>query len=88
MIISRDNILNHIKKIIINTFQYPKLREDIDYQSNIVWDIGMNSIDYMRLISILEEEYGISLTLEDLNMDVSIGEFIEVFMKCLGESKL
>lgn len=78
-----EDILNCIRKIIINTFQYPKMWNDIELQTSIVWNIGINSIDFMRLISILEEEYDVILSLEELEIDIRVGDIVEMFMKCL-----
>lgn len=85
MVNERERILNFIVETIINTLEYSSIKDKISYDSNFVWDIGMNSIDFMRLINALEEEFDISYKVDGINIDETVDKVIENVISCLQE---
>ena len=78
----REDIFKFIVKTILGTLNYPK--KTIDYDSNFVWDIGMNSIDFMRMISEIEEEYDICYKFDEIVIDEVVDNVIDNVLMCMN----
>ncbi len=79
--IERDEILDFIAETIINTLKYPKNKSEITYKTNIIWDIGLNSIDFMRLIDELEEKFDFCYKIDNIEMDQTVKKIVDDVIK-------
>lgn len=82
--IGKDEVLDFIAETITNTLKYPKDKAEITYNTNIIWDIGLNSIDFMRLINALEEKFNFCYKIDNIEMEQTVKEIVEDVMNSCG----
>ncbi len=76
-----DELIEELKIKIINTLNLIDVKpEDIDIQAQLVGgDLGLDSIDVLELVMMLEEDYGVIIDTKELGMEVfaSLGALAE-----------
>jgi len=75
-------VFEKIKEALINQFEVDPAR--ITRDTDIMNDLGADSLDLVELIMTLEDEYGVSVTDESIYEHKTVGEiadFIESLMK-------
>ena len=53
-------------------------QEEITKESNIIEDLGADSLDVIEMLMTLEEEYGIAVPNDKINQVKTIGEVVEL----------
>ena len=56
--------------------------DEIKAESNIIEDLGADSLDVIEMLMALEEEYGISIPDEEINQIKTIAQIVELIEKC------
>ncbi len=51
-------------------------------ESNIIEDLGADSLDVIEMLMTLEEEYGITIPDEKINQIKTIGQIVELIEEC------
>ena len=69
-----DNISNKVKQVIADHLGTVK---DITEDSNIVNDLGADSLDTIELVMALEEEFGFEITDSDAEKITTVGDAIK-----------
>jgi len=76
-----DELIEELKIKIINTLNLIDVKpEDIDIHAQLVGgDLGLDSIDVLELVMMLEEDYGVIIDTKELGMEVfaSLGALAE-----------
>lgn len=75
-------VFERIKEALVSQFEVDP--ERITRSTDIMNDLGADSLDLVELIMTLEEEYGISVTDESVYENKTVGEiadFIESLLK-------
>lgn len=66
-------MLNDFKKIMEETYEI----DNVELDSNFKTDFGLTSFDFVNLICLIEEEYGIELDEKVYRYLNTVGELIE-----------
>ncbi|ACJ76296.1 acyl carrier protein [Thermosipho africanus Ob7] len=77
----RAELFRQVSKILAEKLNIPI--EDIDESSNIIDDLGADSLDVVDLVMILEDEYGIRIEDDELENISTVEDVINII-----ESKL
>ncbi|ANQ54390.1 acyl carrier protein [Thermosipho affectus] len=72
----REELLRQVSKILAEKLDVPI--EDIDESSNIIDDLGADSLDVVDLVMILEDEYGVKIEDDELERIVTIEDLLNI----------
>ena len=73
-------MLEDIRKILKEEYQITDISEGTDFKK----ELGLNSLDFMNLICIVEEKYGIELDEEKYRRMTTVGELCEYLESLVG----
>lgn len=67
-----DTLINELKTKIVNVLDLPNITpEDIDADAQFVGgDLGIDSIDVLELVMMIEKDYGVRIDNKDLGVRV------------------
>lgn len=83
--LSRESIKNEFVQILQDKFELYSLKiEDIDMEQSI-FSLGMDSVDMMVLISILEEKYKVNIPSEEYESFSTINSIINLIYTLVNE---
>lgn len=68
------NMFEKLKKILVDEFQVNE--EDIKPESELVNDLGVNSIELADLIMICEDKFGIEIDDEEIHKFITVGDVV------------
>ena len=68
-------ILEKIKEILAQQFEVPA--DSISVETNIVDDLGADSLDVVELIMSVEDEFGVQISDEDAAQLPTVGKILE-----------
>lgn len=80
-------ILHDIENYLEETLNYSQIKEKISIDTDLFWDIGLSSIEYMQLISEMEAKYDILFSLETMELKGTVREIIEIVLKQAGGTR-
>ncbi|MBT1247363.1 MULTISPECIES: acyl carrier protein [unclassified Thermosipho (in: thermotogales)] len=72
----REELLRQVSKILAEKLDVPI--EDIDESSNIIDDLGADSLDVVDLVMILEDEYGVKIEDDELERIATIEDLLNI----------
>ncbi len=78
-------MINKVKKIIVEIVEDSDLRiENITDSANIVEDIGLDSLQLINFMLRIEDEFGIEIDYDDLDMQClsSVPAFCDYIKEC------
>ncbi|QTA37809.1 acyl carrier protein [Thermosipho ferrireducens] len=81
----REELLRQISRVLAEKLDIPI--EEIDESSNIIDDLGADSLDVVDLIMILEDEFGIRIEDDELEQIVSVSDVIDIIENKLKEKE-
>jgi len=81
VIMERAELFRQLSKILAEKLDIPI--EEIDESSNIMCDLGADSLDVVDLIMILEDEYGRRIEDEELESILTVGDVLNIIEKKL-----
>ena len=70
--------LERLKKLLSEVYDGAIDTSNITKETRLIEDIGMKSIAMLYMAMAIEEEFGVSLTNEDLPKMQSVGEIIDI----------
>jgi len=79
--VKTEQIMQDIALYLEENLDFSDIRDRISIDTNLYWDMGLTSIDYMQLISGLEEKYSITFSVGDMEIKGTIGEIVEYVLK-------
>ena len=90
---SREEILERVTSILSTLFfgQWQKKRKDvlhITMKTDIVTDLGMDSVESLDFMTALEEEFGVDPDQFEANRKRTIGEIVDYVIDLLRQKKL
>ena len=65
-----DTILNKLIELINNDYNQDKVIDHISVSTNIVTDLGINSVDALELLLKIEDVFSIEIPDEKLNLEL------------------
>lgn len=81
----RNEIIETIKAVISEETEISK--EDIQENSLLMRDLELSSLELLMMIGRLEETFGRSIKIEDLNQITTVGELADCLLKISGETE-
>ena len=73
-------ILEKVKELVAE--QLGIKAESIKEDSNILEDLGADSLDVIEMLMTLEDEYGITIPDDQISQVKTIGEIVNLIEKC------
>ena len=73
-------ILEKVKELVAE--QLGIKAESIKEDSNIIEDLGADSLDVIEMLMTLEDEYGITIPDDQISQVKTIGEIVNLIEKC------
>ena len=75
MAISKEDLFAKIKENLVETFELDA--EHVTLETNIVEDLGADSISLMEFTLALEDEFGIEISDEDAEHILTLGQVVD-----------
>ncbi len=75
-----DMIIDKVKELVAEQLGISK--DTITEESNIIEDLGADSLDVIEMLMTLEEEYGITIPDEKISQIKTIGQIVELIEEC------
>lgn len=72
-----------IKNILIEDLQVPE--DDISMNSELIADLGINSLELADLILMCEEKFNIEIKDEDIHKFISVGDVVNYLSEMCDE---
>ena len=69
-------VIEKVKELVAEQLGVDK--DTVKLESNIIEDLGADSLDVIEMLMTLEEEFGISIPDEKINQIKTIGEIVEL----------
>ena len=79
-----DRVYDKVRELLSS--QYDVEIDKIDRDTNIVDDLGADSLDFVEMIMMLEEEFGIVVTDESMYSFKTVGEVTDFIEETLEKS--
>ena len=57
-------------------------KDTVTVESNIIEDLGADSLDVIEMLMTLEEEFGVTIPDEKINQIKTVGQIIELIEEC------
>lgn len=73
-------IIDKVKELVAEQLGISK--DTITEESNIIEDLGADSLDVIEMLMTLEEEYGITIPDEKISQIKTIGQIVELIEEC------
>ncbi|MBP3431502.1 MAG: acyl carrier protein [Clostridia bacterium] len=73
-------ILEKVKELVAEQLGISK--DEVLAESNIIEDLGADSLDVIEMLMTLEEEFGISIPDDQINQIKTVSEIVELIEKC------
>lgn len=75
-----DMVIDKVKELVAEQLGINK--ETITAESNIIEDLGADSLDVIEMLMTLEEEYGITIPDEKIGQIKTIGQIVDLIEEC------
>ena len=75
MAISKEDLFAKIKENLVETFELDA--DNVTLETNIVEDLGADSISLMEFTLALEDEFGIEISDEDAEHILTLGQVVD-----------
>ena len=73
-------VIDKVKELVAEQLGINK--ETITAESNIIEDLGADSLDVIEMLMTLEEEYGITIPDEKIGQIKTIGQIVDLIEEC------
>lgn len=73
-------VIDKVKELVAEQLGINK--ETITAESNIIEDLGADSLDVIEMLMTLEEEYGITISDEKIGQIKTIGQIVDLIEEC------
>ena len=73
-------IIDKVKELVAEQLGISK--DTITAESNIIEDLGADSLDVIEMLMTLEEEYGITIPDEKISQIKTIGQIVDLIEEC------
>ena len=75
-----DMVIDKVKELVAEQLGINK--ETITEESNIIEDLGADSLDVIEMLMTLEEEYGVTIPDEKIGQIKTIGQIVDLIEEC------
>jgi acyl carrier protein len=76
-------VFEKIKNILVEDLQVPE--DDITMDSELIADLGINSLELADLILMCEEKFDIEIKDDDIHKFISVGDVVNYLSEVCGE---
>lgn len=73
-------VIDKVKELVAEQLGISK--DTITAESNIIEDLGADSLDVIEMLMTLEDEYGITIPDEKIGQIKTIGQIVELIEEC------
>ena len=81
MDVTRDEVAHELQRLLTDRFNVPS--EEITPQAHFFDTLGLDSVDLLSAVAILEERYDVSIPDDDLAEMLVVGRCVDRLMKYL-----
>lgn len=81
---TRDEVAKEFEELLVEQFSVP--REAVTPSAHLFDDLGLDSIDLLSALSIMEDKYGVSIPDEDLPDMLVVDACVDRITERLGSS--
>lgn len=85
--ISREELSEKLKGIVLSYIPEEEMPETIDYNMDLINDLGVNSMHLIDIVIDVENEYDITISDEELQSMNSLNKVLDVLMKKLEDKE-
>lgn len=85
--ISREELSEKLKGIVLSYIPEEEMPENIDYNMDLINDLGVNSMHLIDIVIDVENEYDITISDEELQSMNSLNKVLDVLMKKLEDKE-
>ena len=85
--ITREELSEKLKDIVMSYIPEEEMPETIDYDMDLINDLGVNSMHLIDIVIDVENEYDITISDEELQSMNSLNKVLDVLMKKLEEKE-
>lgn len=85
--ISREELSEKLKSIVLSYIPEEEMPETIDYDMDLINDLGVNSMHLIDIVIDVENEYDITISDEELQSMNSLNKVLDVLMKKLEDKE-
>ena len=82
----RDSIVSIVNDFLVNEFEVD--RDDIQNQSNLKNTLGLDSLDYIDMVVIIESNFGVKLGEADFKQIVTFDDFYNTIEQKISQKQL
>ena len=75
-----DMVIDKVKELVAEQLGISK--DTIKAESNIIEDLGADSLDVIEMLMTLEDEYGITIPDDKISQIKTIGQIVELIEEC------
>ena len=83
----REELSEKLKGIVLSYIPEEEMPETIDYDMDLINDLGVNSMHLIDIVIDVENEYDITISDEELQSMSSLNKVLDVLMKKLEEKE-
>ena len=85
--VSREELSEKLKSIVESYIPEDEMPETIDYDQDLINDLGINSMHVIDIVIDIENEYDITIEDEELQTMSSLNKVLDVLTKKLEEKE-
>lgn len=75
-----DMVIDKVKELVAEQLGISK--DTIKAESNIIEDLGADSLDVIEMLMTLEDEYGITIPDDKISQIKTIGQIVDLIEEC------
>ena len=73
-------VIDKVRELVAEQLGISK--DIVKAESNIIEDLGADSLDVIEMLMTLEEEYGVTIPDEKINQVKTVGQIVELIEDC------
>ena len=82
----REQIVSIVNDFLVNEFEVD--RDDIQHDANLKKTLGLDSLDYIDMVVIIESNFGVKLGEADFKQIVTIDDFYSTIQNKISQKQL
>ena len=85
--ITKEELSEKLKSIVLSYIPEDEMPDTLDYDMDLINDLGVNSIHLIDIVIDVENEYDITISDEELQSMSTLNKVLEVLMVKLAEKE-
>ena len=84
--VSKNEIFERVKKVLISILKIfrekkPESRPTLSLETNLIDDLGVDSLETLDIMNALEEEFQVSPSLNEVNSKRKLGQIVDYIVE-------